>query len=463
MFRPFVRAAMIVLSASLAASAAGLPPAKGADEAAGQPADSVARPMPDLPQVHIDDTQAAAAGIHKLSSRRLVLYTDLPLGDEIRRLPGIFDQAFPQWCDYFRVRAPAAWQMTGFIMKDKARFQSTGLLPADLPHFLHGFSRNNLLWLYEQPSDYYRRHLLLHEGTHGFMNTVLGGCGPPWYMEGMAELLATHRLAGGRLTLNWMPANRDDVPEWGRIRLIKEAFAAGRGVPVADVVGFPPRNYLENDAYAWSWALAALLDGDPRYRDRFRQLYKAIPEDTVTARFYRLFQPDWREMNEQWQVFIAGIEYGDDIPRTAIDFAPGRPLPSAGATVKVAADRGWQSSGLAVQSGTRYRLTASGRYQVGKTTTMTTKIWWSEPGGVSIRYYQGRPLGILLAAVRPDKPSEKDPSALLQPIVVGLGATIAPKQTGTLYFKINASAAELGGNAGALQVEVKKDDASRRR
>ena len=196
MFRPFVRAAMIVLSASLAASAAGLPPAKGADEAAGQPADSVARPMPDLPQVHIDDTQAAAAGIHKLSSRRLVLYTDLPLGDEIRRLPGIFDQAFPQWCDYFRVRAPAAWQMTGFIMKDKARFQSTGLLPADLPHFLHGFSRNNLLWLYEQPSDYYRRHLLLHEGTHGFMNTVLGGCGPPWYMEGMAELLATHRLAG---------------------------------------------------------------------------------------------------------------------------------------------------------------------------------------------------------------------------------------------------------------------------
>ena len=27
-------------------------------------------------------------------------------------------------------------------------------------------------------------------------------------------------------------------------------------------------------------------------------------------------------MNEQWQVFIAGIEYGDNIPRTAIDFTP---------------------------------------------------------------------------------------------------------------------------------------------
>ena len=89
-----------------------------------------------------------------------------------------------------------AWRMTGFLMKDKARFAERGLLPGDLPPFAHGYSRGRNLWLYEQPSDYYRRHLLLHEGTHGFMNTILGGCGPPWYMEGMAELLGTHRWRG---------------------------------------------------------------------------------------------------------------------------------------------------------------------------------------------------------------------------------------------------------------------------
>ena len=34
---------------------------------------------------------------------------------EIRRLPEVFDQAFPQWCDYFRVRPAdhADWRMTG--------------------------------------------------------------------------------------------------------------------------------------------------------------------------------------------------------------------------------------------------------------------------------------------------------------------------------------------------------------
>ena len=71
-----------------------------------------------------------------------------------------------------------------------------------------------------------------------------------------------------------------------------------------------------------------------------------------------------------------------------------------------------------------YRLTASGRYQVAK----TTKVWWCEPGGVSIRYYKGRPLGILLAAVRPDHPAAGSTTALLHPTVVGLGTTLSPRR-----------------------------------
>jgi hypothetical protein len=384
-----------------------------------------------------------------------VLYTDLAADEEVRRLPGVFDQAFPQWCDYFHLRAAdhADWRMTGCIIKEKSRFLSTGLLPAELPHFLHGFSRNDMLWLYEQPSEYYRRHLLLHEGTHGFMNTLLGGCGPPWYMEGIAELLATHRLKDGRLTLNWMPASREEVPEWGRIRIVKDALAAGRRMQPADIVGYVPVAYLKNEPYAWCWALTALLDRDPRYHDRFRQLYRAIPGEGVTPRFYRLFQPDWRELNDQWQVYIAGLEYNDDVPRTAIDFTPGRPLGAAGALVKVAANRGWQNSGLRLQSAAAYRLTASGRYQVAR----TTRSWDSEPGGVSIRYYQGRPLGILLAAVRPEEPGEKDPCCFLQPTVVGLGAVLKPAQAGTLYFKTNLSAGELDDAAGQLKVQVRKE------
>ena len=131
----------------------------------------------------VDDARTAAAGIRKVPGRRLTLYTDLS-GRNIDELPAVFEQAFPLWCAYFGVKQSdhSGWHMTGFLMKDKARFAQAGLLPGDLPPFLHGYSRGQLLWLYEQPSEYYRRHLLLHEGTHGFMLTILGSGGPPWYM-----------------------------------------------------------------------------------------------------------------------------------------------------------------------------------------------------------------------------------------------------------------------------------------
>ena len=83
--------------------------------------------------------------------------------------------------------------------------------------------------------------------------------------------------------------------------------------------------------------------------------------------------------------------------------------------------------------------------------------WQCEPGGVSIRYYQGRPLGILLAAVRPDHPPPDSASALLHPTVIGLGATLSPTETGTLFLKINHSAGELDDNAGELKVEVRRE------
>jgi hypothetical protein len=127
-----------------------------------------------------------------------------------------------------------------------------------------------------------------------------------------------------------------------------------------------------------------------------------------------------------------------------------------------------------LQADIKYQLKASGRYQVAN----KPKIWWCEPGGVSIRYYQGRPLGVLLAAVRPENPSmrsqaetgneknlsmrsQAEPgneniSAFLQPITVGLGTTIVPQQSGTLFLKINDSAAELDDNAGELRVEIGK-------
>jgi hypothetical protein len=260
-------------------------------------------------------------------------------------------------------------------------------------------------------------------------------------------------LGACRLVLNVLPANREEVPEWGRIRLIKDAVAAHRARRIPAILGYSATAHLETEPYAWCWALCAFLDRHPRYRDRFRQLYKDVRRPDFNARFQQLFAADWRELGDQWAVFIAGIEYGYDVERAAIDFTAGHACPAAGATVALAADRGWQSSGLRLEAGTTYQLTASGRYQVGT----QPQVWWCEPGGVSLRYYQGRPLGILLAAVRPDAPAARGPVTFLNPRAIGLAATLRPQQSGTLFLKINHSAAELATCAGQLQVRVKAE------
>jgi len=417
-----------------------------------QPADSASRLLTGVKRMKIDEEAVAAAGIRKLSSKHLTLYTDLPSSAEVDELPKVFDLAFPQWCEYFGIDPvkEADWQITGCLMKDKDTFQRGGLIPSNLPKFAHGWARNWELWLFEQPSDYYRRHLLLHEGTHAFMNTMLGACGPPWYMEGMAELLSTHSWADGKLKLNYMPVDRDEVPHWGRIRIIKKEMAERRARYLENVVEFTPYEFLENAPYAWCWAVATLMDHHPKYRERFRGLAKNVTKRDFNKLFYKLFADDWRKMSEEWQIMVTGLEYGYDVTAAAVDFADGKPLPADGAIVTLRADRGWQSTGLALEEGQRYAIRSKGRYQVAD----QPQVWWSEPGGVSIRYYKGRPLGKLLAAIRPDD-STGGSSPLLRPATVGLGTTLQPKQSGTLYLKINDSAAELDDNAGELKVQVK--------
>jgi hypothetical protein len=394
--------------------------------------------------------------------------------------------------------------MRGFLMSQGSRrkFDDLGVTPPDLPDFKAGFQYNYELFMYEQATDYYRRHLLLHEGTHGFMWTLLGECKSPWYAEGTAELLGTHRWedhkAGGkssrRLTLGQFPRSRQETANHGRIKLVKQCFADHRAAPLDRIVaaafklheaGGPERERQEG--YAWCWASSAFLDGHKRYRDRFRLLCRHMRvAGQIPGTFHLWCEPDWDDLLEEWQVFVAGVEYGYDHERNEIAFARGAPLPPAGATVTVQADRGWQSARLTLEAGKTYELTASGRVVLGQAVVAgKSQPLESEPDGITLRYHHGLPLGTLLAAVRLEKEERErlmsrareapgnegqageeqakrmaeeaaslEISAFLRPIVAGRSTKITPSYSGTLYLKINDSAGELADNAGTLHVRV---------
>ncbi|MCA9123396.1 MAG: hypothetical protein H6822_10885 [Planctomycetaceae bacterium] len=404
----------------------------------------------------IDEERVAASGIRKIEGEHLTLYTDLPQAPAIEELPDVFDAAIPQWSEYFGVDAKSveSWQQIGYLMREKARFVTAGLLPESLPPFLNGFQQGNELWLYEQPSDYYRRHLLLHEGTHGFMKRFLGGAGPPWYMEGTAELFGTHRWQDQQLLLRWFPVDKELVSHWGRIKVVQDDFRSGAGKALEDVLRYDKTAHLQVEPYAWCWAAAVFFDSHPAYRDRFREFRKFAPDDTLSfsQRFYDTFKADWPSITRQWHVFVANIDYGFDIAREAIDPKEASELPNDGATVTITANRGWQSTGILLSAGTKYKLEASGRYQLGD----KPKIWWCEPNGVTIRYHKGLPLGVLIGAIVDESAVDGGALPLVAPKEIGLGGEYPIDASGTLYLRVNDSPTELEDNAGSLEVRIVK-------
>jgi len=418
---------------------------------------SIPSPQGDGPaDLLIDDTKAAGAGIRKLAGKHLTLYTDVLPGPDVDDLTDAFDRAVPEWCRYFELdpTRAATWQLTGFLMQGKDRFVNAGMLPADLPPFPNGYTRGKCFWLYDQADGYYRRHLLLHEGTHAFMSHFLGDMGPPWYGEGMAELLGTHCWRDGALILGYLPRDKSETPGWGLIKIIKDEIAAGRGMMPAKILDYGPQAHQRNEPYAWCWGLATFLDSHPRYQDRFRQLRRKAADPNLTGWFKEQLASDWPELNEEWQLFVMNLEYGYDVARAAIVRKAAQPLPAEGATATIAADRGWQATGIRLETGRKYRLEATGRYRVGE----TTGVWWCEPGGITLRYYQGRPLGLLLAAVRDDAQPPAKLTPLARPEPVGVQATLTPSAPGTLYLRINESAAQLNDNAGQIEVRIRRED-----
>ncbi|MBX3411252.1 MAG: hypothetical protein KF708_00940 [Pirellulales bacterium] len=405
--------------------------------------------------VEVDEDAARAAGIRRHEGQRLTLYTDLGDDTACESLLATFDAAYPQWCRYFHVPVETSptWHVTGCLMLDRERFRRAGLLPAELPEFLHGYTYNDRFWFDEQPSEYYRRHLMLHEGTHSFMLTRLGSTGPAWYAEGIAERLGTHRGGGTEVELGYFPRSRDEVPMLGRIKLVRDDIQSGRLPQTEQLLNLSPR---DNSGYAWAWAWACYLDSHPRYRERFRALIPRVGEKDFNDRFVAAFRDDLDDIDLEWASFATELDYGRDLARTAVDMATGKPLAEAGKVVTLATDRGWQSTGVQLEPGSTYALRAKGRYQI----SAGPPVWWCESGGVTIRYHRGAPLGMLQGAIVPDpvnpgSSEQMNQLGLDHPIPIGLGATVTTPVVGTLYLRVNDSPAELSDNVGTIEVEIR--------
>ena len=414
---------------------------------------------PDDQRPKHDDRRLAEAGIQLYESKRLKLYTDID-AEAARTLPSLIDAVSLAWIEYFGElppdRAGSEFQMTGYLIRDEGLFREAGLVPEDLPMFEHGRHRRNEFWMREQKYDYFRRHLLIHEATHCFMTIMPGVAAPVWYIEGMAEYFATHRIEPDRsASFRVMPTSSADFAGWGRIKAIRDEFSAGNAKSIRDLIAMQPTEFLRPEPYAWSWALCQFLDAHPRYRERFQKLGGHLQGSAFRRDFTKAFDNDSRDLNTEWLLFIANLRYGYEATRAAIDFQPGTRLTTARPShrLDIAADRGWQSSGVLLEAGQTYEVAAAGRFTLAD----QPKPWESEPQGITFRYFDRRPLGLLIGCFRAEEghaDGENDP--MLKVIEIGRGRLLEAPLTGTLYLRLNEEWNSLSDNRGHVAVEVRR-------
>ncbi|MDO4584832.1 MAG: hypothetical protein Q4D62_12095 [Planctomycetia bacterium] len=413
--------------------------------------------------IQVERSVAEAAGLHVLEEGRLVLVTDLELDDAIRALPKLVTEAYEPMCRFFGIVPQEDWQLTAFLMKENAPFVEAGYLPEYLPAFLHGFSFNRACWLYEQPSEYYRRHLLLHEMVHSLVITHQGFVGPLWYAEGSAEYLATHDISARPLQLGWMPPNREATPYYARIREIRDAVAAGRGRTFEEAFTFQRDDYASDEVYYWGWSLFWFLANHPDTQEALREisplLKTSLSGRQLTERFFQKLGNKLPKICQEWEMFLATLDYGYVLEPMLWEEVATETLENEPLLRTVQAARGWQSTGIRVGKGTFLTLQAKGRFQIH---VPGEEPYPCEANGVTIEYFRGSPLGQLQAAILPENPPEKldvtSAGTFFQPHPVGRRNRWQVPRDGILFLRFNIPESRLPKCQGESRVKLTIDN-----
>ena len=412
----------------------------------------------------LDREKLTALGFSIVESKRLILVTDLP-AESVSDLPPLADALFDELQTQLGPLAPdlngKEFQVTGYLMNARERFTDAKLLPPEHFQIRHGRNLGYQFWLNDQTADYYRRHLLLHEFTHCFMMCEHGmtNIPPLWYTEGISEYFATHELTQNidNSRFGILPPATEGFEGWGRIAEIKKGFPVEladspeiSGVTSLKTVLNPPDDsFVDDQQYALAWALVWLIRNHPDLKAEFSEFDHVRSREQFVEADRAIPAAVWSRLNVIWPLFLDSVIEGEDLADSLPRMMPGPAHWNVGvnkpALLQIDAAQDWQSSGFIFTRGQTIKLSCSGRYAVHD----TPRPWISEPQGITIDYYRGRPLGEVVAMI-----VSPDGQFVSRRITVGTGCSITLTHDGELWLQINDSATERTGNSGAVEVAI---------
>ena len=345
-------------------------------------------------------------------------------------------------------------------------------MPAEAFTIKHGRHRHYEFWMFDQKDDYYRRHLMLHEFTHCFMTCECGmiDIPPLWYLEGMAEFFATHQLStktSDSPVFGILPDQFDGFEGWGRISEFRRSFVAEptSATPGMQASGAAPEApsvqrlavtrfsevtpdtieyFSTGKDYCGSWAVCWFLNRHPAYAKHFEPLRKLRRYREFLDKFHSLRSEVEPQISVDWLLFQESLQEGFDVQRSWAQHAERR-SPGAAVTLQIAADQGWQDTGVTVGAGQIVSINCDGQCAVNDTPIP----WISEPQGISIDYVRGQPLGRIVAIL-----VSEDGTYLSQRLGVGRAVTFQAPVAARLWMQVNDACDSRDNNSGMISVTL---------
>ncbi|MBC7966474.1 MAG: hypothetical protein H7Z17_11195, partial [Fuerstia sp.] len=438
------------------------PPSQAAIQSSAVPPQRF-RDSDDRPKLNRDEL--LAEGLRIVESEHLILVTDLPL-ESVSDLPRLADALFATLEQRLGKQAPdlagTKFQVTGFLMDARDRFERAGVLPSEEYPIRHGRHLGYRFWMNNQTADYYRRHLLLHEFVHCFLMSEYGmlDIPPLWYTEGIAEYFATHRLHAdvAQSEFGILPATVEGFEGWHRIAEIRRHFNQEPSVtgelagivPLQTVLHPPDTTFQDDVQYANAWALVWLINHHPELQPEFAALAACRTRRQFEEAMARVPETTLRQLDQVWPLYLDGLHEADAANVRFPALTTLKPQGSTGdnalpAEFVMDVGQQWASTGLSLTAGQEIVIECKGRYVVEE----TTKPWFSEPDGITIDYVDGRPLGEVIGTI-----ISADGTQTTRHIPIGTYKKLQVPIDGILWLQTNDHWSKRVQNQGTVTVRV---------
>lgn len=338
-------------------------------------------------------------------------------------------------------RRPPRGVIRGYVVRDLKQWPKGSIQPIGLVKIAsrEGVTITRTLGTQRQSIVYAcdDHQVVQHESVHAYCNQTLGGTGPTWYSEGMAEMGAYWK-EGERAVQIRSPVI--DYLTHAEPKKLLDIVAAGQ------ITGDSWQ------AYGWRWAICHLLASNPNYAKRFKRLGKGMMAgERVT--FESAFGDVAAEISFEYDQFVANFGNGYRADLCAWQWKPAKALaPKARVRRTVEAAAGWQAARVRVAEKKTYEYLAEGTWQTSPASepisadgrAASDENSENESSDLSSTH------GCLMAVVLTDS------YTLSKPFPLGTRGTFVAPVSGRLYLRCQDSWTQISDNQGSLDVFLRQ-------